>query len=319
MNRKIIIDCDPGIDDAVAICLALFDPRVEVLAITATAGRIDADRSTANVQAVINALDPPRYPRIGAAQQIDNAPVEDDLDFHGPDGLAGCCFEASDRQHRQASDKVIADILRQYPGQVSLVCLGPLTNIARAFQRDPGLEEIVDRVIISGGSIAQGGNITPASEFNMFFDPDAAQSIFHSATTKSLIPLDVTETVLFGLELVDALPPRYTRAGGLLHRLLQFAFRAQHQRAGRELIPLYDPVALTAAINPDLFQWREMAGDVETEGQITRGATVFDRRARRSWQNNMEVAIGAEPQEVIAEIVRGLRFAGQQTDPSSGV
>jgi purine nucleosidase len=313
MARKIIIDCDPGIDDAVAICLALFDPRVELLAITATAGRIDAEHSTANVQSIVSHLDPPKYPRIGAAQPIEKAPVENDLDMHGPDGLAGFSFASGERQHRQASDKVISELLRQSPGQVSLVCLGPLTNIARAFQRDPGLEEIVDRVIISGGSVNRGGNITPASEFNMFFDPDAAQSIFHSATTKSLLPLDVTDAVSFGLEMVDDLPPRYTRAGELLQKIIPFAFRAYHQRLGRELIPLHDAVALFAALEPDLFDWKEMAGDVETQGAITRGATIFDRRQRRAWVNNMEVAMSVDHQEIKAQIVRGLRYAGQQT------
>lgn len=313
MARKIIIDCDPGIDDAIAICLALFDPRVEVMAITATAGRIDADQATSNVQAIIAQLDPPKYPRIGAAQPIENAPVENDLELHGNDGLGNSELASGDRQHRPASDKVIAEILRQHPGQVTLVCLGPLTNIAKAFQRDPGLEEIVDRLIISGGAVSHGGNITPASEFNMYFDPDAAQSIFHSATTKSLVPLDVTESVLFGLETVDDLPPKYTRAGTLLHKLLTFAFRTQHQRLGRELIPLHDPVALFAALEPELFTWEEMAGDVETQGVITRGATVFDRRQRRGWQYNMEVALNADLQEVKSQIMRGLRYAGQQT------
>jgi inosine-uridine nucleoside N-ribohydrolase len=313
MARKIIIDCDPGIDDAVAICLALFDPRVEVLGITATAGRIDADQATGNVQAIVNHLDPPKYPRIGAAQPIEFAPVENDLEIHGNDGLGDFGFASGDRQHRQASDKVIGEILRQYPGQVSLVCLGPLTNVARAFQRDPGLEEMVDRVIISGGSVRMGGNITAAAEFNMFFDPDAAQSIFHSATTKSLLPLDVTESVLFGLETVDDLPPKYTRAGSLLHKLISFSFRNQHQRLGRELIPLQDPVALLAAMEPDLFSWEEMAGDVETQGVITRGATIFDRRQRRGWQNNMEVATEVDQQEIKSQVLRGLRYAGQQT------
>jgi purine nucleosidase len=315
MARKIIIDCDPGIDDAVAITLALFDPRVELLAITAAAGRIDADLSTSNVQSLVNHLDPPKYPRIGAAQPIENAPVENDLELHGSDGLAGftTTLSTGGRQHRQTGDKVIGEILRQYPGEVSLVCLGPLTNVAKAFQRDPGLEEIVDRLIISGGAIRHGGNITPASEFNMFFDPDAAQSVFHSATTKSLIPLDVTETVLFGLEWVDDLPPKYTRAGALLHRLIPYAFRSHHQLLGRELIPVQDAVAVLAALEPELFKWEEMAGDVETQGVITRGATIFDRRQKRGWQNNMEVAIGVDVQQAKTQIVRGLRLAGQET------
>lgn len=313
MSRKIIIDCDPGIDDAVAICIALFDPRVEVLGLTATAGRVDADQATTNLQAILTTLDPAKYPRIGAAQPIDNAPVEDDLQLHGPDGLAGFNFEADNRQHRQASDKVISEILRQYPGQVTLVCLGPLTNVARAFQRDPGLEEIVDRVIISGGAVARGGNVTPASELNMYFDPDAARAVFHSATTKSLVPLDVTEEVLFGLDLIEKLPARYSRAGGLLHRLLPFMFRSQHQRLGRELIPLYDAVTIIAALEPELFQWSEMAGDVETQGLITRGATIFDRRYRRGWQFNMEVATEVDFAEISSQIIRGLRYAGQCT------
>lgn len=314
MSRKIIIDCDPGIDDAIAICMALFDPRVEVLGLTATAGRIDAEQATINVQSIVNQLDPPKYPRIGAAQPRDNAPVEEDLELHGPDGLAGCNFESTDRQHRPASDKVISDILRQHPGQVTLVCLGPLTNIARAFQRDPGLEEIVDRVIISGGAVSCGGNITPAAEWNLFFDPDAAQAVFHSATTKSLVPLDVTEQVLFGIELVEQLPAKYSRAGSLLHRLLPFSFRMHHQRLGRELIPLYDAVTMMAALEPDLFQWTEMAGDVETQGYIARGATIFDRRQRRGWQYNMEVATEVDQSEIMAQIIRGLRFAGQCTE-----
>jgi len=296
-----------------AICLALFDPRVEVLALTATAGRIDAEQATTNVQGILNRLDPPKYPRVGAAQPRENAPVEEDLSLHGPDGLASCQFAPSDRQHRPSSDKVITEILRQFPGQVTLVCLGPLTNIAKAFQRDPGLEEIVDRVIISGGSVAWGGNITPSAEWNMFFDPDAARAVFHSATTKSLIPLDITENILFGLELIEQLPMRDSRAGQLLHHCVSFAFRAYHQRMGRELIPFQDAVAMIAAIEPELFRWTGMAGDVETQGSIARGSTVFDRRQRRGWQFNMEVAVEFERTEIIAQIVRGLRYAGQCT------
>jgi purine nucleosidase len=313
MTRKLIIDSDPGIDDAVAITLALFDPRVDLVALTATAGRIDADQATANVQGLITELDPPKYPRIGAAQPISNAPVEDDLTLHGPDGLAGSNFASDVRQHLQASDKVISETLRLYPEEVTVVCLGPLTNLARAFQRDPGLEEIVDRVIISGGSVARGGNITPAAETNIYFDPAAAQALFHSATTKSLIPLDVTEELCFGIDLVEKLPPRYSRAGSLLHRCLTYMFRVQHQKLGRELIPLYDAVAVMAALDRELFEWTEMSGDVETQGAVARGATIFDRRYRPTEQHNMEVATAADEQEIRSQIIRGLRYAGQCT------
>ena len=313
MARKVIIDCDPGIDDAVAICMALFDPRLEVLAITATPGTIPSDQSTANVRGIVNLLDPPRHPRIGAASPSEHAPVSDYNMLHGPDGLAGCQFADTDRQQRHPSEKVIAELLRLHPGQITLICCGPLTNVARAFNRDPALMELVDKVIISGGTYIHSGNITPAAESNMYFDPQSAREVFASATTKSLVPLDVTEKVTFGVDLLESIPKKFTRAGDLLHRLLPFAFRAAHERLGREAITLYDPTALLAVLEPDLFQWREMAGDVETQGELTRGATIFDRRVRQHWQFNMEVAIGVDATEAAERIVRGLRFAGQQT------
>lgn len=146
----------------------------------------------------------------------------------------------------------------------------------------------------------------------MFYDPPAAQDVFASATTKSLIPLDITEQVVFGMDLLDQLPGKQTRVGGLLHRILPYSFRASHELLGREGIALADPVGLLAVLEPDLFQWQEMAGAVETQGLLTRGATVFDRRARKQWQCNMEVAVGIDAGAASERIVRGLRYAGQQ-------
>jgi len=313
MTRKVIIDCDPGIDDAVALCLALFDPRLDVLAITATAGVVDADQATTNLRAIVGRLDPPRYPRFGAASPCENAPVNDDNELHGPDGLAGCNFAVTDRQHQHPSEKVIAELLRLHPGQITLICCGPLTNLARVFMRDPGAMSLVDKVVICGGTYLSPGNRTPAAEANMHYDPPAARDVFASATTKSLVPLDVTEKVSFGIDLLEALPSKETRVGDLLHRIIPYSFRAAHEYLGREAITLADPIALLAVLEPDLFSWREMAGDVETQGLLTRGATVFDRRNRQQWQYNMEVAIDVDVAEARERIIRGLRYAGQQT------
>lgn len=313
MTRKIIIDCDPGIDDAVALCLALFDPRLEVLAITATAGTIDAEQSTTNATAIVQKLDPPRYPRIGMATVPTGASVVDDQHLHGPDGLGGCFFECSIRQHQHPSDKVISELLRRYPGEITIVCLGPLTNIAKVCQRDPAAMELLDQLVISGGAVTHAGNVTAAAEFNMHFDADAAREVFRSATTKRLVPLDVTESLNFSVELLEQIPPPDTRAGGLLHRILPYAFRAAHQKLGRELIPLYDPTTLLAVLDPELFRWEGMAGDVETRGELTRGMTVFDRRLRPEWHENMEVALEINVDDALDTIIRGLRYAGQQT------
>lgn len=313
MARKVIIDCDPGIDDAVALTMALFDPRIEVLAITATAGTVDAEQSTSNVHSIIQQLDPPKHPRIGSASPCEGAPVVDDAVLHGRGGLGECKFDTSAHHNRHSSEKIISELLRQHPGEITLVCLGPLSNVARVFRREPGVEQMVDRLVISGGAFAHGGNVTPTAEQNIYYDPASARSAINSATTKSLVPLDVTEHVNFSVELLDQLPARYTRAGQFLQNILPFVFRTYHQRLGRETIPLYDPVALMAVLEPDLFNWVDMAIDVETRGELTRGQTVCDRRSQQQWTCNAEVASRVDEAAVIEQIVRGIRYAGQCT------
>ncbi|MEM1225051.1 MAG: nucleoside hydrolase [Planctomycetota bacterium] len=313
MSRKIILDCDPGIADAVALTVALFDPRLDVLAVTATAGSVDADQATTNAMAIVHELDPPRYPQFGRAISPDDAAVIDDSDLNGPDGLGGCHFPNVSRQNNHTSDKVMADCLRRFPGEITIVCLGPMTNLARLVRRDPTCVALIDKVVIRGGAVASPGDATAISEMNCFFDAAAAKSVFGSATTKSLIPLDVTDQITFGVDLIEKLPSTATRAGKLLRRLLPYIFRANHQRRGREVIPLADAVAVAAVLEADLFTWDEMAGDVEVAGTLTRGMTVFDRRLRPEWNVNMEVALQASPTEVRDVIVRGLRYAGQKT------
>lgn len=313
MNRKIIIDCDPGIDDAVALCIALFDPRVDLLAITPTAGTVDADQATANVTAIVGHLDPPRFPRIGKAIAPESAPVASDLEFNGSCGLGEFDCDTFGRQHQTSCEKIISEMVHQYPDQITLVCLGPLTNLARLIRRDPVAVSLVDKVVISGGAVNQPGNATATAEHNMYFDPTSAAEAFASLTTKSLVPLDVTESVGFGVELIEKLPSKSTRAGAILHQMLPFYFRTFHRKLGRELIPLHDAMTLLAVCEPEIFSWKPMAGKVETSGELTRGQTIFDRRLRRQWPLNMEVATGVDPVEAEAAIVRSLRYCGQQT------
>ncbi len=130
--RKVIIDCDPGIDDAIALAIALFDPRFEILAITATEGNASAEQTTRNVQAVVECLDPPRYPRFGKATAPNDSPPTDVRKLHGSDGLGNINADVSVLHHEHQSDKLICDVVRSAPGEVMIICLGPLTNIARA-------------------------------------------------------------------------------------------------------------------------------------------------------------------------------------------
>lgn len=311
MTRKVIIDCDPGIDDAIVLCMALFDPRLEVVAVTAVAGNVSAHQASRNVQTIIEQLDPPRLPRVGVATEIEDAPATNGAALHGADGLGNVGFRTSELHHQHLSDKIIGDEVRNAEDEVTVLCLGPLTNLARALKRDPELCTVISQVVISGGSIGVGGNITPAAEFNVYYDPVSARSVFRSAMTKTLVPLDVVRDVALNFDIMEELPPETTNAGSFLRKIMPFAFRAHHQFLGQEGVRLPAAVALLSIIQPELFRTKEMAGDVETRGDLTKGATVFDRRATPLWRPNMEVVTEVDAVAATDCIVRGLAAAGR--------
>ena len=313
MPKKVIIDCDPGIDDAVALCLALFDPRLEVLAITAVEGNATASQSSRNVQALLERFDPPRYPRLGVAESPDGAPLHELDHFYGIDGLRNCGFSVSILQNQHPADKVICDVIRSDPENVTIVSLGPKTNIARALKRDPEIAGMIREIVMVGGSIGGVGNVTACSEFNMYYDPPAAQTVFDSPTTKTLIPLDVTEQVVFSLDFLNDLPSETTRVGKLLREVLPVSFRLHRQRIGLEGIHLHDSVAVMAVLHPEMFQTQEMHGQVDVGEGAARGFSVFDRRCFPSSRPNMDVATGVDVSGVRDGILRGLKYAGQES------
>ncbi len=313
MTRKVIIDCDPGIDDAVALSMALFDPRLDVVAVTAAAGNVSAEQASRNVQAIIEQLDPLRYPRVGTASVPEHCAGTNTLHMHGEDGLGNAGFVVSRLHHRHPSEKVICDAIRAEPHRVTIICLGPLTNVARAFQRDPDLPTLVDRIVMTGGAVNGVGDVTAAAEYNMHFDASSARLVFQSPVTKVLVPLDVTRLIKFTLDFVDRVPAESTRVGVFLRRILPFIYRAYHQRMGQESVYLHDVIALTSILDPDLYQFAEMAGDVETRGDLTMGTTVFDRRHNPRWRPNMDVAIQLDVEKVVDCIVNSLALAGAAT------
>lgn len=306
MARKVILDVDPGIDDAMALCLAIRNPDLEVVAVTAVGGNVAPAQATRNVQAIIEQLDPPRWPRLGAASEPDNRLAVNRHNLYGSDGLGGANFVVAERQHLLPSEKVICDQVRDAPHAVTIIVLGPLTNVARAFIRDPELPTLVGQIVIMGGTVSGPGNITPAAEFNMYCDPAAAQTVFRSPSTKTLVPLDVTNRIELSYDLFHRLPDESTRVGRLLRQILPPVFRGYRQQFGLEGIHVHDTVTLMAAVHPELFTTRSMAGDVETQGELTTGATVFDRRRVPAWRHNMEVAVEVQKEAVIEAILRDL-------------
>ena len=313
MPKKVILDVDPGIDDAMALCMALFDPRLEVVAVTAVGGNVPPAQATRNVQAIIEQLDPPRWPRIGAASLPDQGLPVDGRHLHGIDGLGGADFDVAELRSPHPSEKIICDEINSAPEAVTIVALGPLTNIARAFARDPGIPSLVGQIIMMGGTVSGPGNITPAAEFNIYCDPESARNVFRSPSTKTLIPLDITNRVILTYDLFNQLPDESTRVGRFLRTILPPAFRAYRRQFGLEGIHVHDSLALMAATAPELFDTSEMAGDVETMGELTAGTTVFDRRRVPAWRHNMEVALDMDTEEVIRQIIQGLVNAGQHS------
>ncbi len=306
MARKVILDVDPGIDDAMAISLALADPELEVLAVTATGGNVPPSQATRNVQTIIEQLDPARLPRVGAALPGGRM-TADRRHLHGANGLGDAEFKVAELHHRHASDKVICDEVHAAPGAVTIVALGPLTNIAAAFQRDPDLAMMVGHLVISGGAITAPGNVTPSAEFNIHCNPTAARAVFNTPVTKTLVPLDVTNKVLLTFDVLDQLPEESSSwTGALLRKILPFAFRAHRQHLGLEGIYAQDAVAMAAVAHPELFVTTAMSGDVEVSGELTTGATVFDRRTASGARPNMEVGEDVDAAAVLDYIIRGL-------------
>jgi len=313
MARKVILDVDPGIDDAVALTMALFDPRLEVVAVTAVAGNVPAEQATRNVQAIVEQLDPPRLPRIGAASDPDLGLPETAQHIWGQNGLGNVDFAVAELHNIHPAEKVIVDEVRAAPKQITIVALGPLTNIARALARDPQIAQQLGQLIILGGTVTAPGNVTPTAEFNIYSDPVAARTVFRSRTTKTLIPLDVLDPLLFDYDLLARLPGEETRAGSFLRKIIPFAFRTHRQVLGLEGIHLHDAVALLAATEPSLFEAQEMCGDVETAGDLTRGATVFDRRIRKSWRPNISVVRQVTKDLIQDAIYQALALSGRES------
>ena len=311
MPKKVILDVDPGIDDAMVLCLALFDPAVEVIAVTSTGGNVSPQVASRNLHAIIEYLDPPRLPRIGFGIEPDDGLPVDGRHVHGIDGLGGTVLPSASLLTQHLAEKVICDTIRSAPDEVTVITLAPLTNLARAFQRDQELPQLINRVVIMGGTLDVAGNITPAAEFNIFCDPAAAKLVFQSRCTKTLIPLDVTNRITFTLGHLDQLPPESTKIGGFLRSILLPAFRAYRRRFGLEGIHIHDMITYMAAIYPELFTTKEVAGNVETIGELTRGMTVFDRRRVPDWQSNMEVAYFIEKEEIIERTLHGLHDSAE--------
>jgi purine nucleosidase len=306
------LDVDPGIDDAVALTMALFDPRLEVVAVTAAGGNVMPEQATGNLQAIVAYLDPPRLPRIGLAP-TDTAFPEKPFNMHGVDGLGGIDLPRAQLHGGHVSEKVMWETIRANPREVTIIALGPLTNLSRLLRRDPSIAEIIDRVIISGGTAHGAGNVTPVADLNFYCDPLAARHVIREPLTKSLVPVETSSQMMLEFDFLDQLPDEASRAGLLLRRMLPHTFRAHRQLLGSEGVCLHDVVTLVAATNPELFERAAIVADVETAGDLTAGMLVIDRRQVRQQRPNADLFVNCDVPAVKDCILRSLATAAAAT------
>jgi inosine-uridine nucleoside N-ribohydrolase len=302
MARKLIIVTDPGIDGAFAVALALHDPELELLGLAATAGNVSAEQATRNVHILIEQLDPPRWPRLGAA-----LPIEYGLDavkLHGPGGLGGMDFPCAQLHHPHPSDKLISDLVRLYPKEVSVVLMGPASVFARALDRDSEIAELVERLIVVGGSWHEPGDASAVAEFHFFCDPLAARQVLRCGAPITLLPLDVTHKLLFAPTELLSLPDSESRTTSFLRRVVPQGITGAASLFGIEGFYLQDVLGLIPLVLPAALTTRSTAVDVELNGELTRGMSVFDGRWGSSAKSNVELATGVDVQPVRQYIQR---------------
>ena len=307
MPRKVILIADPGIDTAFAVALAMNDPNLEVVGLLPTAGNVSADQATANVHTLVDVLDPPKWPRLAAALPVRYE--RDGLALHGPGGLGGVTFPTATRHTLHPADKVLVELAREHPRQVTVVCLGPLTTLATALDRDPGLPAVVEQTIIVGGCWRDPGNSGPVAEFHVHLDPDAAKRVMNAELNPLLIPLDVTRKLIFSPTDLLELPNPNSRTCQFLRQIVPFGIRASSNLYGIEGFHLEDVLGVVAAAVPTSVTVEAHHVDVETRGELTRGMTVVDARPSPAGPANARVATAVAVPEVRQYIDRILKAA----------
>ena len=278
MADKIIIDTDPGQDDAVAILLAFASPELEVLGITCVAGNVPLELTARNARIVCELANRPLVPVFAGCDRPMTRPLVTAEHVHGKTGLDGIGLWEPQMplQDRHAVDFLI-DTLRKEPARSVTLCpLGPLTNIATAFTRAPDIVDRVARIVLMGGAYFEVGNITPAAEFNIYVDPEAADIVFKSGFDLTVLPLDATHQALTTEPHVAGFRAMGTMVGSAVAAWTDFFERFDMEKYDSPGAPLHDPCVIAYLLRPDLFAGRRINVEIETRSDLTRGMTVAD-------------------------------------------
>lgn len=294
-SQPVILDVDTGVDDALAIMLALRSPELVVKGILTVSGNVHVSQTTANTLTVLDFLEAPPIPVAAGAAAPLARPGITAGDVHGGDGLGGVAgrFPLSRRTVTEDAVGFLLAAISRQPGELTLIATAPLTNIALAIEKDAQTVRKLRALFVMGGAVRVAGNVGPVSEFNFAVDPEAAAIVLKAGLPVTLVPLDVTERVVLTRKLLDSVKP-----AGKLHAFVAeivAGTMAFHRMNGeREGIVLHDPLAVGAALDSSLVRREPMALAVETRGALTAGMAVADLRPRRRVAPTADVCVEVE-------------------------
>jgi len=282
--RRVIIDTDPGTDDAMAIILALNSPEFKVEALTVVPGNVDARQGLENALKVVSLAGRCDVVVAGGAQHPLNQKLITAQFWHGKNGLANVELPASKcKADPRFGPDLIIEMIHRYPHEITLIPVGPLTNIALAVSKDPSIAALVKDIVIMGGSIS-GGNVNGAAEANIYNDPEAAQIVFNAGWMVTMVGSDVGERTLITRKYLAELQSSHGPQSDFIAKIADF-YLTRSEKSGYSGAAMYDPLAVGIALDPTLGTLKEMHVDVETKGEFTRGETIANRMG--SNENNV--------------------------------
>jgi inosine-uridine nucleoside N-ribohydrolase len=308
MSQKVVLIADPGIDTAFAVALALHDPGIDVVGLIATAGNVSAEQANQNVHILINQIEVPKWPRVGAALSVKYE--IDGTRLHGSDGLGGVSFPPISLHQPMPGDKLLVELARANPKEITVVVMGPATVLSAAIDRDPEFPKLIDRIVLLGGSWHEPGNATACAEFHFFCDPRAARQVLHCGAYVTLLPLDVTRKLVFSpIDLLE-LPAPESPTCQFLRQIVPYGIRASSNLYGIEGFHLKDVLGVACLALPNSIQTEHHCVDVEVRGELTRGMSIVDSRPLPAGSKNVHVAIGVDTVGVRDYIHRVLGSTG---------
>jgi purine nucleosidase len=271
MTKQVIIDTDPGPDDGVAILTALGSPLIEVLGVCAVAGNVPLHHTVRNVRKVLELAERHDVRVFAGAEAPLARPLFTAEYVHGETGFDGYDLPEPTMpiQSQHAVDFIVEEVMSRPPKTITICALGPLTNIAGALERDGRIAERIEQIVWMGGALSEGGNVTPAAEFNCYVDPEAAARVLSSGAHVVLMPLDVTHKAHVTADRIERFRTMGNKVGPVFAELLTYAKQFDWQKYGADRAPMHDPTTVVWLLKPELFSGLHVNVEIETTSSLT--------------------------------------------------